>query len=293
MDSVVYTDKDTGEFNTPGWMGSVLRAAALYNAVWGASIILFPNALFDLTGMERPLYPQIWQCVGMVVGVYGVAYGMASLNPSRHWPVVLAGLLGKVFGPIGFAVELAQGVFPAVWGLTIVANDLIWWVPFFLIIRHAYLSHITEDLTDILPLSTALDGAVTQDGHTVSALSERSPVLLVFLRHFGCTFCRESLGDLVRKQEQFAANGRLVVLVHMSSEQEAVSFFSKAGVDDFYRVSDPDRLLYRAAGLSRGSLSQLFGLSVWFRGIRAGILDGYGIGLPAADPFLNSHKPLL
>ena len=270
---------------SPMWMGSVLRAAAVYNVAWGAAIILFPNALFDLTGMTRPLYPQIWQCVGMIVGVYGAAYGLASLDPTRHWPVVLAGLLGKVFGPIGFAVALFQGVFPPVWGLTILANDIAWWVPFFLILRHTYRSHITEDSLGIPSLRSALDGAVTQSGETIGDLSARSPVLLVFLRHFGCTFCRETVADLVRDRERMAADGTRIVLVHMSSEKEAVSFLSQADASDFDRVSDPDRLLYRAAGLSRGRLSQLFGLSVWLRGFRAGIVKGHGIGLPAADPF--------
>jgi hypothetical protein len=36
------------------------------------------------------------------VEVYGVEYAAAALAPLRHWPVVLAGLLGKILGPIAF-----------------------------------------------------------------------------------------------------------------------------------------------------------------------------------------------
>jgi small multidrug resistance pump len=49
--------------------------------------------------MELPRYPDIWQCVGMIVGVYGVGYLIAAFDPLRHWPVILVGLLGKVLGP--------------------------------------------------------------------------------------------------------------------------------------------------------------------------------------------------
>ncbi|MFN8816592.1 MAG: hypothetical protein ACK5ZV_07645, partial [bacterium] len=43
---------------------------------------------------------------------------------------------------------------------------------------------------------TALRGAMTSGGQSVAELSMRSPVLMVFLRHFGCTFCREALADV-------------------------------------------------------------------------------------------------
>lgn len=267
------------------WMRITLLAAAGYNIVWGAATILFPNALFDWTDMARPLYPQIWQCVGMIVGVYGVGYALAALDPLRHWPIVLVGLLGKVFGPVGFAFALYNGVFPLTWGWTIVTNDLIWWIPFGLMLHRTYRSHVGGISDEILSLSDAMSDATTQGGVTVAELSYQSPVLLVFLRHFGCTFCREMLSDVSKNREVFEANGTRVVLVHMSPDDEAVEMFAQFGLEDVDRVSDPDRILYRAIGLSRGRLSQLFGARVWWRGIRAGLVDGNGVGFPSADPF--------
>ena len=87
---------------TTGLMKRFLQIAGIYNLAWGASVILFPNLAFDLAGMTRPLYPMIWQCVGMIVGVYGIGYLIAATDPLRHWPITLIGLLGKIFGPIGF-----------------------------------------------------------------------------------------------------------------------------------------------------------------------------------------------
>jgi small multidrug resistance pump len=122
---------------TKKWMQYVLWIAGVYNILWGTVVILFPNLFFDLVGMERPLYPMIWQCVGMVIGVYGVGYFIAGYQPLRHWPIVLVGFLGKIFGPIGFVYYLATGAFPLYFGLTIIFNDLIWWIPFGLILLAA------------------------------------------------------------------------------------------------------------------------------------------------------------
>jgi len=121
----------------PKWAKWWLRAAGVYNLAWGAVVIGFPHLLFDLCGIERMRYPEIWQCVGMIVGVYGIGYLIAAENSRRHWPIVLVGLLGKIFGPIGFAGALVAGTFPPSFGLTILTNDLIWWVPFALILRDA------------------------------------------------------------------------------------------------------------------------------------------------------------
>ena len=114
----------------PNWPSAVLRIAAVYNVVWGAWVILFPNHLFDLTGIDRPNYPGIWQCVGMIVGVYGIGYWIAAKNFVRHWPIVLVGFIGKILGPIGFLQSVYTGLLPWSWGVTILTNDIVWWLPF-------------------------------------------------------------------------------------------------------------------------------------------------------------------
>jgi hypothetical protein len=119
------------------WSVHWLRAAGIYNLAWGAATIAFPNFLFDFAGIERINYPEIWQCVGMIVGVYGVGYLIAARNPRVHWPIVLVGLLGKIFGPIGFAGAVIRGRFPPLFGITILTNDLIWWAPFIMILLDA------------------------------------------------------------------------------------------------------------------------------------------------------------
>ena len=74
----------------------------------------------------------------MIVGVYGVGYGIAAANPFRHWPIVFVGLLGKILGPIGFIGAVTSGRFPKLMGWTIVTNDLIWWLPFGIILWRGF-----------------------------------------------------------------------------------------------------------------------------------------------------------
>lgn len=121
----------------PRWMSTVLWLAAIYNVAWGGWVVLFPLAAFHGLGMPPPNYPFLWQCVGMIVGVYGVGYACAAPHPSRHWPIVLVGLLGKVFGPLGFLTGAFRGELPWRFGLLLVTNDLLWWIPFALILRSA------------------------------------------------------------------------------------------------------------------------------------------------------------
>jgi hypothetical protein len=64
-------------------------------------------------------------------------------------------------------------------------------------------------------LVQTLEGAVTQSGESLVSLSEASQLLLVFLRHAGCTFCREALGNIARARPVIERTGARIVLVHM------------------------------------------------------------------------------
>lgn len=128
------------------WMTWTLVLAGIYNLLWGSWVVFFPFHFFDLIKEPRPTYPHLWQCIGMIVGVYGVGYLIAAKNPLLHWPITLVGLLGKIFGPLGFLGALLEEKLPLSFGATILTNDLIWWIPFSLILKEAWKSHWPSDL---------------------------------------------------------------------------------------------------------------------------------------------------
>ena len=122
-------------------MKLTLKLAGIYNLLWGAWVVLFPNQFFELVDMEPLNHPMVWQGMGMVIGVYGLGYYWASYNPMVHWPIVAVGALGKLFGPIGFVFNYWQGAVPGSFIYTIIPNDLIWWIPFFIILKNVHQKH--------------------------------------------------------------------------------------------------------------------------------------------------------
>ncbi|MFM8539022.1 MAG: SelL-related redox protein [Planctomycetaceae bacterium] len=270
----------------PVWMSWWLVAAGIYNLAWGALTVLVPRWLFDLTGMEPPSYPFIWQCVGMIVGVYGIGYLAAARDPFRHWPIVLVGFLGKIFGPLGYVGGVLKGEVPPAFGVTLPTNDLIWWIPFGLILYHAFRANTdTARGTTAPDLATALREARTQDGESLAELSRAHPLLIVLLRHSGCVFCREAIADAARALPQIEAAGARLVLVHQGVDDGSLrDLATRYGIGQVARVSDPEKHLYRSLELSRGTLGQLFGPPVWWRGFEA-LVRGHGLGPLVGDGF--------
>ena len=99
--------------------------------------------------------------------------------------------------------------------------------------------------------------------------------LLVFLRHFGCIFCRETIGEL---------RG----LSDTRDDYPSVLFFSQASPTEgraFLRrywptarvVSDPELKMYDAFGIKRGGPIKMFGPQV-FRAKRRAQAAGYEMG---------------
>jgi hypothetical protein len=118
----------------------IFYVAAVYNVAFGAWTCIWPEAFFELFRMAPPRYPEIWQCLGMVVGVYGVAYAYAAVYPDRGRPLIAIGLLGKILGPIGWVLSAGGEQWPTRTFTLIAFNDLIWWVPFALYLLEGWKS---------------------------------------------------------------------------------------------------------------------------------------------------------
>ena len=272
----------------PAWMRRWLLAAGAYNIAWGAAMVLAPISTLKVLGVSPPtteLWPQLWACIGMIVGVYGLGYLIAARNPARHWPIVLVGLLGKIFGPIGFVDAAMRGQLPWSMGMTILTNDLLWWVPFSMILWHAARAAQPSPPAGKVTLDAALEGLRDDQGRTLRELTDQGQALVVLLRHSGCTFCKQTLSDLARWQHDIEKAGVGLAVVGMTASPERLrSLGQQHGLTSANWFADPDRLLYRALELGRGSFLQLFGPRVWVAGVRAA-LRGHGIGKLEGDGF--------
>ena len=126
-------------------------------------------------------------------------------------------------------------------------------------------------------LTAALETARTQRGDSLLDLTNGRPTLVVFLRHSGCPFCKEALADVSSQRERIERGGAGVVLVYQWDAGGADELFEQAGLDDLPRIADPNRELYDAFGVARGSAWQIGGPVVWWRVLTAG-LRGHTIG---------------
>lgn len=261
------------------WMGRVLRAAGIYNLAWGSWVIFFPTSSLQICGYAEPVtYPELWQCIGMIVGVYGIGYWIAASDPFRHWPIILVGLLGKVLGPIGFAYSWLAGRLPASAGLVNIFNDLIWWIPFTVILWRAlrYETVRKTSGTHALSFPDAIRSFRSQNGETLAELSLGERVLVLFLRHSGCTFCREALAEIETLRPDLEKSGVRIAFVHMATEEEGRSLFERYHVDDLPRFSDPQQILYQAFEIGIGRFQQLMSWQVLRRGFQSAIVKGHG-----------------
>jgi peroxiredoxin len=86
----------------------------------------------------------------------------------------------------------------------------------------------------------------TESGKSLLSVIDQGPVMLVFLRHFGCASCRETMADMAKAQAELRRRGVQPVFVHMGTPERARPFFDKFGLADVERVSDPKAEIYQA-----------------------------------------------
>lgn len=271
-----------GSCHTPRWMRRVLLAAGFYHLAFALWANLWPNLCFDWIGMARPNHPMLWQGLGLMMGMLGIGQLLAAGNPIQRWPVVLVSLVKFTFGIVFASVALVQGKIPfnGLWMLLV--DSVVWWVPFALILWGCVRAHTGVPLSRSTPFSIpeAASSYRLSSGETLAAASESKLLALVFLRHFGCTFTRQILRELEGIESEAREHGAQLVLVHMlQSGKETEYLGEQSGVA---RIADPRCELYRAFGLGKGGLLDLFGPLVWWRGALS-LFKGCGVGHLAGD----------
>ncbi len=134
-------------------------------------------------------------------------------------------------------------------------------------------------------VAQALAAIETESGTSLLALTEASPVLLVFLRHFGCSFCRQAISQVASLRGELEARGVRPVFVHLGTPEIAKANFEYYKIGDVERINDPGAAVYHhpVFALRRTSwVGQAFKPAVW-KGWFGGALKDHGIGKIEAD----------
>jgi hypothetical protein len=107
-------------------------------------------------------------------------------------------------------------------------------------------------------------------------LNGDNPFILIFLRHYGCIFCRYQVAQLR------PAADLPIYFVGMGSVEETSRFRSRMRSPHRF-ISDPERTLYKRFGVPRAIAGQVFNLRAVGAGVRA-TLSGQFQGRATSDP---------
>ena len=274
---------------TRPWMQITLLAAGIYNLIWGVVTILNPQRIFENLHLALPNYMIMWQGIALVEILFGLGYLLASKQPFKHWIIVLIGFILKLTIGISFIYLLMVNRLPANLFTHILANDLVWLLPFAGIIYFSFENAQSNRELSAYNLHErklkSLESIITNQGLSLACYSDHQPTMLVFLRHFGCTFCKEALSEIKKNRAAIELEGTKIILVHLETEEVAAKATQKYNLADLPRISDPTKKLYKAFGLQKGNMLQLFGFNVIIRGFIAGLINGNLPAKPKADPY--------
>jgi hypothetical protein len=266
-------------------LNRTLLFAGIYNILWAIVVIFFTEIPFQFIHIAIPSDIPLWQAFGLLIGMFGLGYILSAFNPNVHWPIVLIGLISKICGPLGFLFYATQGELSWSFAWLVFLNDVIWIFPFAIILRNAFDFNISE-MERIYPrigLVNKLHEIYTNKGESAYYLSENQKTLFIFLRHFGCTFCRKTLNELSYHRHGLEANGINIVIVHTADNETAEKYFAKYGLSDIQYITDSRGELYREFDIYRGTFTQLFGIHTLLKGLKH--LLKYGIGTQQGDGF--------
>jgi hypothetical protein len=270
--------------------------AGAYHILFALWTNFWPFHAFDLLGIPHPNHPMMWRTLGIISGFIGLALLIASADPVRHWLIALLGFGKAVTAPVIVAFAVYAGDLPAGSLLFLLLDDLVWLVPFGLALWAAIRAHAGIPQSRRAPYSVEEAASVYQlsTGESLADASRERPLVLVFLRHFGCTFTRQILRGLQDLEQQAKQQNASLVLVHMLQSGEEIDYLGHNS--DIPRIADPRCELYRSFGLGKGGFLELFGPQVWWRGMISvfkgcgvGHLAGDGLQMPGAFVFQNER----
>jgi len=103
-----------------------LRAAAVYNVVWGGLAMIAPDRLTRMLGLGDASDATGWRAAGVTVAAFAPAYWWAASNPARARPLVRTALLGKALGLGSCLAGIAAGRIPRAAVVVVLFNDALW-----------------------------------------------------------------------------------------------------------------------------------------------------------------------
>lgn len=273
----------------PNWIAAVLRIGGILHIFLALGLVFYSNAILTALQANIPFVPPSdWWIIVSGIGllVVGTGYFISSFHPVKNSASLLMGFLSHLLMTVFLLIQLGTLSFRSFLAAGSIGLLFAWAVLGAFILYHiSKVRQAPQTLTHSYnePLAKTLNRFRTQRGKNLLQLSNKQPVLLVFLRQLGSSFCKEALADIQRQRAVIEEEGTRLVFVHLSEEEKARAYFAKAGLEEVQRISDPNGIMYSAFGLERTRYAQQKG---WRRGFRrlSMLLQESGTGKRASMP---------
>ena len=251
------------------WVDITLRFAGIVNVVWGLIFALFTNPLFRWAQLPEPTFLFPWQLIGIAAIIFGLGYYIASFDINKNALVVIIGFAIKVTGTIAVWKSVVTQDFSLSLALYFSAKDLLWLVPFALVIYHIFKKWQTpekERINPTEPFAETLTRFRTNRGHDLASLSNEQPMLLIFLPHDASPLFLSCIEDIRQQRQDIGQKGAHLVFVRPNRSERMLSLLHKAGLAEEEYVYDADYTMYNTFNIKRATLGQIFGLQSWRQG---------------------------
>lgn len=136
----------------------------------------------------------------------------------------------------------------------------------------------TLQVGDKAPDSIVVD-AHGQDIH-LNELWQDGSTLLVFLRHFGCIYCRERLNQLARHREEIEQAGLNIVTIGLGESEHAKTYCGSL-LPDALCLASEDSSVYKTYGFSHiklGNILSFTAIQNTVRAVTSGQMQGQTTG---------------
>jgi hypothetical protein len=271
-----------GKCLVPIWMKLVLLLAGCYCFGFATVCIFWPAETFAMSGLIASGHLTLVQIIGILYAVFGCGFFMAAHHPMKHWRIVLLSTIKILLVLVAAIYSWWNSMLTTKLILLLTLDDLLWLIPFLMILWSTLQAHlgISPIYHRPLPITEAATNYTLSSGETLAEASQAQEVVLVFLRHFGCTFTRQLLRGLEILESQASHRQARLVLVHMLQSGKELAYLGDRTC--IARIADPYCELYRSFGLGKAGFWDLFGPRVLLRGLIA-LIRGCGVGSIAGD----------
>jgi len=272
--------------NWPFWM---LLISGFFICLFSVANFVFPQLLFYFINFSAVNNHIVNFIFVFIFFNSGISLIFSAFNPVRFWPLIFLALIFYIQVLFLIIYNAYQNNFVFQVGeLLGTFYCLLVTFGYGAILRFVYMLNLANEHFDLLSFEESLLNFKSNNNKSIAQLSKDKTVLVVFLRHFGCVFCRKLLQTLKDHKTYLDEKKIDPILVTMSNSKTAQLYLNSYNIDQCDFISDSDRKLYRSFGVTRGKFYQIFGLKVWWKTFVLGVLQGYGFRKTVGDAYQMS-----